>query len=125
MDGKRGCLRRISPLLKIRKENNELFNVCIVCNVVCSKERRQIMPIAYICSKCKTQSEPVEKKKANYSLPEGWRTLSFTGSTSFSLEFCPPCARKLKIPEERDSQKSYGDEIMELIEEVARDAVEQ
>ena len=79
--------------------------------------------IIYVCDKCKAQSD--KQGNGRYK-PKGWRELTFhTGYRRPTLEYilCPKCQEELKLPEDKEMM-GFGDQLIEIISEIAQEAVQ-
>ncbi len=79
--------------------------------------------IIYVCDKCKAQSDKQGNGRYN---PKGWRNLTFkTGYNYAALEYilCPKCQEELHLPENK-AMGDIGDQLMEIISEIAQNAVQ-
>ena len=79
-----------------------------------------------ICAKCDKRSEPQKESYAK----DGWQSIRLQGSFSHgSLEhhLCPECCEKLKIPSITDRQRNttVGEQLVEILTEIAQEANEQ
>lgn len=76
--------------------------------------------IIHECDRCRKTARQAKGEKVEK--PKGWFKLSYRasryGSAHQTFELCPECKVALKIPNE-DEGPAIGDQIIELIEEVA------
>lgn len=82
--------------------------------------------IIHKCDRCGKTSE--QKKGVQAKLPGDWFKIRFNvsgyGVLSSHYEICSDCRIALKIPE-KDPDTHVGDQLIEIIEEIAQDAVAQ
>ncbi len=82
--------------------------------------------IIFVCNKCKKKTEP---SRAQYNAtPKDWRQITFhvnysVGNMTYLL--CPECQDKLGIPKDVTIQETIGDQLLNIIAEIAADAVQQ
>lgn len=74
------------------------------------------------CDKCGKLSEPQEKNL----LMDNWETITYsTYCGSVIKHLCPDCATALKIPREvRGKTKLMENNLIEILSEIAREAVQ-
>lgn len=80
--------------------------------------------IIFVCDKCKKKSEP---SKAQYnSTPKDWRQITFHvnySSGNMTYLICPKCQDKLGIPKGVKVSETIGDKLLDIITDIAMDAV--
>jgi predicted RNA-binding Zn-ribbon protein involved in translation (DUF1610 family) len=72
------------------------------------------------CDKCGKLSAPKENTWTN----DGWESIGYniTGRNTVYKHLCPNCKELLKIPE-ANASKYVGDNLIEILSEIAREAV--
>jgi hypothetical protein len=74
------------------------------------------------CDRCGKLSDPIDRGTVNKSmLCDGWRQLMITGYTTTypPKTLCPECTMYLGLTGEQPDEKSVGEHLIEILEEIA------